>query len=192
MSKVIGASVAGVVARATLAYNQSEDRISLTCAFTGNQCVLLWLTARLASQLVPHLGRMGASLSKATPAQRSQDATDSYAPGVLEPKGGNVPIGSLPSAQNRALEAPVVAEPDSESWVVTAIDITNGPMVVQLRFRGDQGHAPVLLSLEHLQLDQWSEGLKRCFALASWPMGCWDMLASTGPQSHPTRQVSLH
>lgn len=193
MIEVVDSPKVVVAARATLAYNPSEDRISLACAFSDSQCVVLWLTARLASQLVPHLGRMGDGTSTSASAGRSQDATDQDVPAVSEPQdGGDLPLGGSRSAHNKGLEAPVVAEPDSESWVVTAIDITNGPMLIQLRFRGDQGHTPVLLSLEHLQLAQWLEGLKRCFTLAGWPVDCWDMLASAGPQSHALRQVSVH
>ena len=59
MIEVVDSPEVVVAARATLAYNPSEDRISLACAFSDSQCVVLWLTARLASQLVPHLGRMG-------------------------------------------------------------------------------------------------------------------------------------
>jgi hypothetical protein len=76
--------------------------------------------------------------------------------------------------------------------VVTAIDLTNGPMLVQLGFRDDQGRAPVLLSLEHTQLAEWSEGLKRCYTQAGWSMDCWHMPAGASPQSHATRRVALH
>ena len=51
-----GSELAAIEAvRATLAYNQNQDRISLTCALKNEECVVLWLTARLVTQLVPHL-----------------------------------------------------------------------------------------------------------------------------------------
>ena len=51
-----GHGLAAVEARrVTLAYNRTEDRISLTCALNNGECCVLWLTARLASQLVPNL-----------------------------------------------------------------------------------------------------------------------------------------
>ena len=86
----------------------------------------------------------------------------------------------------------MVAGVDSAEWVVTAIDLTNGPMLVQLGFRDDQGHAPVLWSLEHTQLAEWSEGLKRCYVQAGWSMDCWHNLACADPQSNATRRVALH
>ena len=166
MSQGVGALEALAVTRATLAYNQIEDRISLTCAVSNNQCVVLWLTARFASQLVPHLCQVVAQF-----------------PDTL-PVAGN--------AQSPAPESPVVAGADSAAWVVTAIDLTNGPMLVQLVFRDDQGHAPVLFSMEHHQLAEWSEGLKHCYVQAGWSMDCWHMPAGATPQSHAARRVALH
>ena len=166
MSQDVSASEALAVTRATLAYNQIEDRISLTCAVNNDQCVVLWLTARLASRLVPHLCHVVTQF-----------------PDTLLVAG---------SAQRPAPEAPVVAGADSPAWVVTAIDLTNGPMLLQLGFRDNQGHAPVLFSLEHTQLAEWSEGLKRCYADAGWSMDCWHMPVGVDPQSHATRRVALH
>ena len=177
--------------RATLAYNQIQDRISLTCALKNGECVVLWLTARLASQLVPHLCQAVAQLPEITPGGDDQEAEDNDSATLAHAPAtdANAETGG---AQDPNPEAPVVAGPDSAAWVVTAIDLTNGPMLVQLRFRDDQGHAPVLLSLEHTQLAEWSEGLKRCYTQAGWPMDCWHMPAGASPQSHATRRVALH
>ena len=190
MSENVVASEAVAVTRATLAYSQVEDRISLTCALNIDQCVVLWLTARLASQLVPHLCSMAAQLPGAPPVGR-EEVVDHNAM-AADGRESHETAGGPASAQSRALETPVVAAADSDSWMVTEIDITNGPMLVQLGFRDDQGHAPVVLSLEHTQLADWSEGLKRCFVLADWPMACWNMPASAEPQSHATRHVAVH
>ena len=187
-----GSEMAAIEAvRATLAYNQTQDRISLTCALKNEECVVLWLTARLASQLVPHLCRAVTQVPDAPPTNGDPAVIDKHAPTSAEaPDRDKTPV--VGSVQEGAPEAPVVAGLDSAAWVVTAIDLTNGPMLVQLGFRDDQGHAPVLLSLEHTQLAEWSEGLKRCYAQAGWPMDCWHMPASASPQSHATRRVALH
>ena len=187
-----GSEVAAIEAiRATLAYNQIQDRISLTCALKNEDCVVLWLTARLATQLVPHLCQAVTQVPDAHSTNGDPAVTDNDAPPSAEaPSRDKTPVAG--SAQEGAPEAPVVAGADSAAWVVTAIDLTNGPMLVQLGFRDDQGHAPVLLSLEHTQLAEWSEGLKRCYAQAGWPMDCWHVPAGTSPQSHATRRVALH
>jgi hypothetical protein len=191
MSQGVGALDALAVTRATLAYNQTQDRISLTCALKNEECVVLWLTARLATQLAPHLCQAVTQMPDTHPTNGDPTVTDHDEPTSADALDRDkTPIAG--SAQERAPEAPVVAGADSATWVVTAIDLTNGPMLVQLGFRDDQGHAPVLLSLEHTQLAEWSEGLKRCYAQAGWPMDCWHMPAGASPQSHATRRVALH
>ena len=187
-----GSEVAAIEAiRATLAYNQIQDRISLTCALKNEECVVLWLTARLATQLVPHLCQAVTPVPDTHPTNGDPAVTNNHAPTSAEaPDRDKTPVAG--SAQEGAPDAPVVAGADSAAWVVTAIDLTEGPMLVQLGFRDDQGHAPVLLSLEHTQLAEWSEGLKRCYAQAGWPMDCWHKPASASPQRHATRRVALH
>ena len=195
MSQDAGAIEAVAVIRATLSYNQTEDRISLTCAVSNDECVVLWLTARLASQLVPHLCHAVAQLPDVTSndgdGDGDQEGTDNdSATPAHEPAGdANSEMGS---AQGPNPEAPVVAGADSAAWLVTAIDLTNGPMLVQLGFRDDQGHPPLLFSLEHTQLAQWSEGLKHCYAQAGWSMDCWHRPAGAGSQNDATQRVALH
>jgi hypothetical protein len=191
MSQGVGALDALAVTRVTLAYNQTQDRISLTCALKNEEFVVLWLTARLATQLVPHLCQALTQVPDAHSTNGDPAVTDNHAYTSAEtPDRDKTPVAG--SAQERVPEAPVVAGADSATWVVTAIDLTNGPMLVQLGFRDDQGHAPVLLSLEHTQLAEWSEGLKRCYTQAGWPMDCWHMPAGASPQSHATRRIALH
>ena len=196
MSQGVGAPDAVVVTRATLAYHQIEDRISLTCAVSDNECVVLWLTARLASQLVPHLCQAVAQLPHVIPddgdgdgdGDREETDNDSATP-AHEPASD---AASESGSAQGVPEAPVVAGADSAAWLVTAIDLTNGPMLVQLGFRDDQGHPPLLFSLEHTQLAQWSEGLKHCYAQAGWSMDCWHRPAGAGSQNDATQRVALH
>ena len=193
MSQDAGAIEAVAVIRATLSYNQTEDRISLTCAVSNDECVVLWLTARLASQLVPHLCQAVSQLPDVTSndGDGDQEGTDNdVATPAHEPAGDAT--SETGSAKGPNPEAPVVAGADSASWLVKAIDLTNGPMLVQLGFRDDQGHPPLLFSLEHTQLAQWSEGLKHCYAQAGWSMDCWHMPAGAGSQNDATQRVALH
>ena len=189
MSQDVGGRGAVEATRATLAYNQVEDRISLTCALNNDECVVLWLTARLASQLAPHLCQVVAQVPDAPSGDGDRDAIGNDA---SAPAGGAESDADAGAVSGPAPEAPVVARADSATWVVTAIDLTNGPMLVQLGFRDDGGHAPVLLSLEHTQLVGWSEGLKRCCAQAGWSMDCWQMPACAEPHSHAARRVAVH
>ena len=191
MSQHVGALEAVAVTRATLAYNQIEDRISLTCAVSNDECVVLWLTARLASQLVPHLCQAVAQLPDVTSGDGVQEGTDNDS-ATLAHEPASDATSESGSAQGPSPEAPVVAGANSAAWVVTAIDLANGPMLVQLGFRDDHGHPTLLLSLEHTQLAQWSEGLKRCYAQAGWSMDSWHMPAGAGSQTDATQRVALH
>ena len=181
------------VTRATLAFDKTEDRISLTCAFKDHDNVILWLTARLARQLVPHLVELTAQL----PANHSASSQDEVvAERGLETGGSfadEVPEGEAGEIQkSRAAEPPVIAEAGSPSRVVTAVDVTHSPMLVKLGFRDDQGDAAVLLSLEHLQLAQWLEGVRQCFVQAGWPMDCWQDPVGTDPTGAATQRVAVH
>ena len=191
MSQDVSEVVAIEATRVTLAYNQIQDRISLTCALKNEECVALWLTARLASQLVPHLCQLVAQLPNITCGDGDQKGTDNDSATLAHAPAADA-TSEADGAENPNPEAPVVAGADDAAWVVTAVDLTNGPMLVQLRFRDDQGHAPVLLSLEHTQLAEWSEGLKRCYAQAGWPMDCWHAPATAGTPNYATQRVALH
>lgn len=181
------------VTRATLAFDKTEDRISLTCAFKGHNNVILWLTARLARQLVPHLVELTAQLPEnhrassqdEVVAERGSETDDSFSDEAPEREAGEI-------QKSRAPEPAVIAEAGSPSRVVTAIDITNSPMLVKLCFRDDQGNASVLLSLEHMQLAQWLEGVRQCFIQAGWPMDCWQDLVGTDSSGAATQRVAVH
>lgn len=191
MSQAGNGLAAVEASRVTLAYNRTEDRISITCALNNGECCVLWLTARLASQLVPNLCQAVTQVpdGRSTNGDPAVTNNDSL---ISSGTRDNNKSSLAGSAQERVLEPPVVAGADTAAWMVTAIDLTNGPMLVQLGFRDDQGHAPVLLSLEHTQLAEWSEGLKRCYVQAGWSMDCWHNLACADPQSNATRRVALH
>ena len=80
MSQAVSEVAAIEAIRATLAYNQIQDRISLTCALKNEDCVVLWLTARLATQLVPHLCQAVTQVPDALPTNGDPAVTDNHAP----------------------------------------------------------------------------------------------------------------
>ena len=180
------------VTRATLAFDKTEDRISLTCAFKDHNNVILWLTARLARQLVPHLVELTAQLpanhsassQDQVVAERGSKAGDSFADKAPEGEAGEI-------QKSRAAEPPVIAEAGSPSRVVTAVDITHSPMLVKLVFRDDQGEAAVF-SLEHMQLAQWLEGVQQCFVQGGWPMDCWQDPVGADSSGAATQRVAVH
>lgn len=180
------------VVKATLAFDENEDRISLSCALKNNEFVVLWLTARLARKLVPHLLQLVPQLPSALPekSDQGQAGKDAAVGNHLSDK--HTKAGQAGVTEKRIADTPVVAELGSTSWVVTAIDVTNGPMLVQIVFRDDRGHSPILLSLEHTQLASWLEGLRQCYFKAGWAMAGWEVPASAASQSSETQRLALH
>ena len=180
------------VTRTTLAFSAIEDRISVACELTTGEVAVLWLTASLTRRLIPHLLALTAPLPDAHSQGISQKAVGQEAEWVAN-GGEEQAKGASSAAQHIAkANAPVVADEDSASWVVAAIDITNGPMLVRLCFRGVGDHSSTALILEHTQLARWVEGLRQCFAQSNWPMDCWETAASTQFDSVTTRNVAVH
>lgn len=158
--------------RVTMALNKTEDRISLVCALPESESAVLWLTARLAKQLIPHLLEEPARSPEHLANNNEREIAGDGEPG--------------------AHDTAVIADPDTPSWLVTAIDIHRGPSMVQLCFRNEQKYPAVSLGLEYTQLSQWLAGLKQCYLQADWPMDCWQ------PPKDPNRaigampQLTLH
>ena len=180
------------VTRTTIAFNLVEDRISLACELATGDIALLWLTAPLTRRLIPHLLALTAPLPDAHSQGISQKAVGQEAD-VAANRGEEKVKGASSAAQHTAeAGGPVVADEGSASWVVAAIDITNGPMLVRLCFRGVGDHRPTSLMLEHTQLAQWVDGLRQCYVQSDWPMDCWETARSPQFGSATTWNVAVH
>lgn len=181
------------VARTTLAFDETEDRISLTCALSNDQVVVLWFTCRLTSRLVHHLLNFVAPLPELEDAGIGQQAaegdrsnTDKVAAEEKAAQAISDPEQVMPP------EAPVIATTSAPSCVVTSVDITNGPMFVRLSFRGKADQMPTCLSLEHAQLARWLEGLRHCYLQAGWSMDAWSGPRSAELESFLEKSVVVH
>jgi hypothetical protein len=180
------------VTRTTLAFNTIEDRISLACELTTGDIALLWLTAPLTRRLIPHVLALAVPMPDTRPQAESQNAARQDAD--LADNGGQERARGASSDALQTLEAnaPVVADEGSASWVVAAIDITNGPMLVRLCFRGVGGRLSTSLTLEHTQLARWVGGLRQCYVQSDWPMDCWEKAPTMQFESATTRIVAVH
>lgn len=180
------------VTRTTLAFNTIEDRISLACELTTGDTALLWLTAPLTRRLIPHLLALTAPLPDARFQGISQSAGGQEADLVAD--DGDEKVKGVSSAAQYTAEAgaPVVLDKGSASWVVAAIDITNGPMFVRLCFRSVGDRLSTSLILEHTQLARWVDGLRHCYVQSDWPMDCWEEASTAQFASATTRSVAVH
>jgi hypothetical protein len=180
------------ITRTTLAFNTIEDRISLACELATGDTALLWLTAPLTRGLIPHLLALTASLPDAHFQGISQSAGGQEAD-LIADGGDEKSKGASSAAQYTAeVGAPVLLDKGSASWVVAAIDITNGPMFVRLCFRGVGGQLSTSMTLEHTQLAQWVNGLRHCYVQSDWPMDSWEKAPTTQFESATTRNVAVH
>lgn len=181
------------VARTTLAFNETEDRISLTCALSNDQIVVLWFTCRLTSRLVPHLLNFVAPLPELEDVSIRQQAAEGDGSNTdkVAAKEKAAQAVSEPEQVMRP-EAPVIATTSAPAWVVTSIDITNGPMFVRLSFRGKASQMPTCLSLEHGQLARWLEGLRHCYLQAGWSMSAWSAPRDTQFKNTSAKNVVVH
>ena len=184
--------VAGEIDRVTLAFNEVEDRISLTCALKDGEFAVVWLTERLLRRLVPHLLQLIADASEILCTEMMRDSVCNPEGAVESARPENEEVNNPDAIDITTPEERVIAPVGSRSGLVAAVDITNGPMLLQLCFRDEHARVPVLLSLEHRQLSQWLESIKRCYVQAGWSMECWEMPASDYPRSLTTRHVALH
>ena len=181
------------VTRATLAFSETEDRISLTCALEGDDNVVLWLTARLLRQLVPHLVQLTAKLPTARSKVGKQEVmAEAGSPGERAAPDSTPEEKVSGTPEVRSPEPLVIAKAGSPSRVVTEIDITHFPMFVKLCFKADQDNTAVWLSLEHTQLAQWLEGVKQCFVQAGWPTDCWHVSSDTDFDGSATPRAAVH
>lgn len=142
--------------RVTLGFDEKEDRISLACVGSRGSR-LLWLTARLARNLVPHL----LSVVATSPVVKTRHTGEPIAPEAL----------SLSASEKQAVKI----TDDMVSSVIATVDIAHGPMLVQMQFRNASDNTCVQLTLEHGQLSRWLEGLRQCFNEADWPAHCWHL-----------------
>ena len=180
------------ITRATLAYHQIEDRLSLTCALHDSELIVLWLTARLVNQLVPHLCKVMAQAPELSKSLADLNANEAAAPAAITNQNADAGMSDA-NRTNLSSGAEVVANEGCISWVVTSVDIRHGPMLVQLEFRHNhQNYRRASLSLEHTLLVRWLNGLRRCYVQAGWPMECWQTPIFSRWDWRAARQSSIH
>ena len=132
---------------------------------------LLWLTRRLINRLIP---AMVECLEKETESK---------------PESGILQSFSQQSATSKiSPEKQVVGEVDSETWLVTHIDLTPSQQIVKLVFYDENEHRAAL-NFSRIKLRQWMSILSEIYRRAAWIESIWpDWLdpqsTSDKPQVH--------
>lgn len=142
-----------LLSRLTLNYFPDEDRIKLTGLTQEGALVVAWLSLRLFGRIVPHLLARYEVISAST-VQTSQSLQQTN-----------------PSTMSGGLEAPVLPQHDTPSFLVGSVDMTQGTDATVLTLRGEGD--VVRFSIPAPKMAHWLSGLKHLYQLAEWPMSVW-------------------
>lgn len=172
--------------RVTTAYVENEDRLRLTGKLADGDTVVLWLTQRLLSRLVPHLTawlarQAGSFASTVSPAMQSahHDIVQGFA---QQSARAQLKPGS-----------PVRAASTAAGWRVDAVDVAQGEVGVVLTFKGEAGEQ-VVMTMTTQPLRQWLSIVYEQVVAAEWPTTAWPAwmeVAASSPQNQP-RTAVLH
>lgn len=150
--------------RITTTYVDTEDRIRLAGELSDSHTVVMWLTQRLLTRLVPHLLTW---LEKGVESPLPQDIALS--------------LSQFAAQSDLEKQTPVHQNQDSESWVVLAVDISSAPGALLLQIRGAEDNL-ARVRFTSQQLHQWLGLMRLLWRTAEWPDSIWpDWLDDTPP-----------
>ena len=152
------------LSRLTTDYVETEDRLRITGEIPGlteeeaPRTVVLWLTQRLISRLLPHL---------LTWLERND-----------VPQGWNeIAQGFVQQAAIAALgpQTAVCSAPESQTWIVHSIQLSCTPHHAQINFQSAPGGPEyrTRLVLEAQPLRQWLNIVYEQYRRAQWPLALW-------------------
>lgn len=159
----------------TSEFVEDEDRMRLTGELKEGGTVVIWLTQRLLTRLLPHLFKW-----------------------LEKQSGSNLPTELVLSFAQQAARAELSPEPpvksseDAQAWLACAVDITVEPTGLRLLFRSlQQEQAGV--TLQPQQLRQWLSILHDLWRRAEWSAGLWpEWIVSSDPAATPKLRAPLH
>jgi len=153
--------------RFTTEFVEVEDRIRLIAEIKPGEIVILWLTQRLLTRLLPHLlSWLEQRPEISSPAHLCSDATvrQSFAQQV--------------AAAEMAPQPPLKAGVAGCSWLVGSVDVLTAPNAIVLTFKGGKPEESTCLRLSALPLRQWIAVVHSQWRLAQWSMAVWPQWVS--------------
>jgi hypothetical protein len=155
----------------TISYSAPEDRLHLAFQIENGPALRMWLTQRLARQLVLLLREQISKL--AAPADLRSRQT---APGVAEADApASRPRDSGATDDNgRATDdnEPVAVRNDAPAWLIKNIVVTVGSDKLRLQFESDLDIVPTTV-INRRSAAHWLERLRKYFIIADWPLDLW-------------------
>jgi hypothetical protein len=163
--------------RLTTEYIESEDRIKIIGESGNPEPVVIWMTCRLASRVIPaFLGWLDkqappSSISSAGQAEVLQSFAQEAAVAALKP------------------EKPVSVSTEVSSWLLNAVDVAATRTHMTVTFR-DQGDRSASVRFDSTQLRQWLSILHRLWLKAEWPTLVWPKWIKR--EKTTQQQVTIH
>jgi hypothetical protein len=157
------------LATITLGYSLGQDRVRLDGADDAGKTLTFWLTARLLSQLVPHLIERQADMQFS--AQNSDSA-------ITE------------ETDSSDDEANVQCLPGSPEILVASIDVTRKENQILLLFKDSEDVQRAVFVMQYATLQQWNAGLKQCFEQAGWSQSVFQPQTPSDATSHGA--ITIH
>ncbi len=148
----------------TTAYDEIEDRISVTGSCQTGDTVQVWLNLRLMQRVLPHIiewlkksDRTGGGQADQIHGFKQQSARD-----------------ALP------LQPPVMPAGNTEKWLVRTLDLNWDARQIDLVFKGIGADQVATIALPLLAARQWLNIVSDLYKMADWPLSVWpDWIAET-------------
>lgn len=143
-----------LIQKVTTRYIEDEDRIQLLCTSNTSKPLIIWLSRRLLSRLIPYLlEKINAGNISDLESRTMQD----FAQHAVQ--------------SNTSKIKPVIADSKSDSWLATSIDINENQAKLNITFKNKNEVA--ILSLEIVKLRQWLEAIHQSYIKADWDKEIW-------------------
>jgi len=146
-----------VLLKVTTEFSPLEDRVRMAGITGDGQPVVIWLTRRLVSVLLPVLLDWLEG--------RSAPVSDEHRQ-IMQEFEQQAAFNSIEQSE------PVQAAQDSEAMLATAVDISHDDHNAYLTFRGETGGA-FRLPMANQVLRQWLQILYRADCAAEWRLPQW-------------------
>lgn len=155
--------------RVTTEYIDVEDRMKMTGELNADRTMVLWLNQRLLLRLLPHLFLwLEKQIGEGIPIEIQQSFAQEAAAVDIDHE-----------------QSPVTSLHDSQSWLVSSIDITPDTNSFLLCFKGS-GAQEVTLPFTAQQLRQWLSILSTLWDAAEWPLTAWPRWLRHSTQDYTT------
>jgi hypothetical protein len=166
--------------RLTTEYIESEDRIRITGEVENGPPVVIWMTHRLFSRLVPAILQW---LEKQTASTSSVAASRSGESELLQSFAQEAAVAALKPQPS------VSANTNAVSWVVQSLDLQGSNTHLRITFLSQPDHSAFVM-LTPTQIRQWLSIVYFAWMRAQWAPQLWpDWIKGDGVEK---KQIVLH